>query len=350
MKVISLTDWPVRIEGIVSLEPTPQGLICWRIPHDQRDLFHKNMHHNASSAAGVRISFISDTPAIELDVTMNGDFHTGPRFDGNFDLLIDDTFHQRRNFQELEPVGFEPGRRKTLRFDQLPQGEHRYEIYLPQQPITALVELRVDTHASLAPDRRRRTRWLTHGSSITHCGHAAGPTETWPALVARKFNLNHTNLGFGGQCHLDPMVARIIKERSVDVISLCFGINVIGSASLSPRTFREAAIGFIHTIRDGKPHRPIALISPIYAEPYETQRNAVGFTLPMMRDMLRETVELLAHHGDANLVYIDGLDIFGQADADLLSDGVHPTPEGYHRMAERFSEVAMPRLLAMHNA
>lgn len=351
MKTISLTDWPVRIEGIISLEPTPHGLICWRIPHDQRDLFNENLHHNASCAAGVRISFVSDTPVIELDVTMGGNFITGPRLDGNFDLVIDDQFDRRINFRASEPHGVEIGQVKTLRFGDLPEGKHRYEIYLPQQPITGLVELRIDQHGSLAPDRRRRTRWLTHGSSITHAGHAAGPTETWAALVAKQFNLNHTNLGYGGHCHLDPMVARVIQSRNVDVISLCLGINVMGAGSLSPRTFREAAIGFIKTIRDGKPYQPIAVMSPIYAEKFETTANAAGMTLVMMRDMLQETVDVLSRHGDANLIYINGLDILGEADTELLlDDGVHPAPEGFHHMARQFAKVAMPRLLDMHNA
>lgn len=270
---------------------------------------------------------------------------TGPRLDGNFDLMVDGALFKRLNFRDVEPKGFQAKQVKTLRFENLPEGEHRIGLFLPQQPITGLVELRVDKDATLAPDRRHRTRWLAHGSSITHCGHAAGPTETWPALVANEFDLNHTNLGYGGQCHIDQMVARIIKDRPADVISICLGINVIGAGSLSPRTFREAAIGFIKTIRDGKPHRPIALMSPIFAEPYETKPNAVGMTLPMMRDALQQVVDILTRHGDQNLIYINGLDIFGPADADHLSDGVHPTHEGYHLLAKRYCEIAMPKLL-----
>ena len=51
-------------------------------------------------------------------------------------------------------------------------------------------------------------RWITYGSSITHCRTAASPAATWPALVARARGLKLTALGFRGQAHADPMIAR----------------------------------------------------------------------------------------------------------------------------------------------
>ena len=347
MKTLSLTDWPVRIDGVVSLEQTQRGLVCWRIPHEQRDLFNSAMHFAASGASGVRLGFESDTSVLEIDITMAGDMQTGPRWDGNFDLLVDGELHQRRNFAKTEPVEFDEQTVKTLRFDDLPDGQHLLRLYLPQLPSVGIVALRIDEHASVAPDRRCRARWLAHGSSITHCGHAGGPSETWPALVARQFDYDLTNLGYGGQCHLDQMVARIIRDRPADLISLCFGINVQGAGSLGPRAFRESAIGFIKTIRDAKPDTPMALMSPIFSFDRESEPNTVGLNLPMMRDMLRETVEVLTRHGDENLIYINGLQIIGEADGHLLSDRLHPDPEGYKLMAKRYADLAMPRLQAM---
>jgi lysophospholipase L1-like esterase len=41
--------------------------------------------------------------------------------------------------------------------------------------------------------------------------------------------------------------------------------------------------------------------------------------------------------GDAHLHYVNGLDLFGSADAGDLPDDLHPNPAGYRRMGERFA-------------
>ena len=87
------------------------------------------------------------------------------------------------------------------------------------------------------------------------------------------------------------------------------------------------------------------MMSPVFSPDRETQPNVVGLTLVMMRDMLRDAVQALTRHGDRNLHYIDGLSILGEAQSHLLTDGVHPGPEGYKHMAKRYAQVVMPLLL-----
>ena len=56
-------------------------------------------------------------------------------------------------------------------------------------------------------------------------------------VVARDQNFNLTCLGYGGQCHLDSMVARMIRDLPANFISMCLGINIQGASSLGPRAF-----------------------------------------------------------------------------------------------------------------
>lgn len=44
--------------------------------------------------------------------------------------------------------------------------------------------------------------------------------------------------------------------------------------------------------------------------------------------------------GDTNLHLIDGLELFGSAEAIDLPDGLHPNAAGYVRMGERFHQAA----------
>jgi hypothetical protein len=163
-------------------------------------------------------------------------------------------------------------------------------------------------------------------------------------VVARARDLHLTSLGFGGQEHVEPMVARVIRDLPADLISLCVGGNVWGSATLSERTFRAAVIGMVLTIRDSHPRTPIALASFIHAPCHEGVHNAHCADLDDYRRWTREAAEALIRRGDGRLIYVHGPDLFGPEYADRCPDGVHPDGEGQRILGRRYLETVMPRL------
>ena len=62
----------------------------------------------------------------------------------------------------------------------------------------------------------------------------------------------------------------------------------------------------------------------------------VGFTLVDMRQEVVEAVQAMKDRGDANLHYVDGLEVFGPDLAHLLPDDLHPDAEGYKIMGQNF--------------
>ena len=197
--------------------------------------------------------------------------------------------------------------------------------------------LELSPGASIAPYEDTRPKWITYGSSITHCRTAERPSETWPAIVAREQGLNLTCLGYGGQCQLDTMVARMIRELPVDFLSMKVGINSYESGSFNPRSFAPAIIGFVQVVREGHPETPLAVISPIASPPRESTRNSAGFTLERMREEVAGAVAALQSHGDRNIHYFNGLDLFGLEYAHMLPDELHPHAQGYKVLAQNFS-------------
>ena len=145
---------------------------------------------------------------------------------------------------------------------------------------------------------------------------------------------------------LDPPARRMHRlDLPADRLSMCVGINVYGGASLGPRAFRQAVIGTVRTVREKHPETPFTVMSPIFGCAREREPNAVGFTLPAMRQEVRAAVEDLRAHGDGAVHYVNGLEILGEADAHLLPDELHPDAEGYRLMGRRFLEkVARPIL------
>lgn len=231
-----------------------------------------------------------------------------------------------------------------MRFEGLPEREKRIELYLSQKADMVITGLSIDADAtrSLLPDDR--PRWITYGSSITQAKAAASPAQTWPAIVARRQKLHLTALGYSAQCHMEPMVARMIRDLDADFISLCIGINIQGGASLSPRTFKWAAVGMVKIIRERHPEIPIVVQSPIFSPDREINENVVGLNLVKMREELADAVERLRALGDDRLFYLDGLKIFGPEHIDHLPDRLHPDAEGYRIMADNFEKYVMEEM------
>jgi lysophospholipase L1-like esterase len=282
--------------------------------------------------AGVRITFQSNTTMVAGAVA-DADPESSP-----IDLCCDGQF-----------VGTaELARQDGFCFDHLPDGQKQIELWLPQFGMFRLRGLVFSAGATLAPVEDTRPRWITYGSSITQCRAAESPTQTWPAIVARRLGLNLTCLGFGGECHIDNMIARMIRDLPADVISLCLGINVFGGASLSPRSFRPAIIGFAQTVREGHPDIPLIVMSPIYSPPREVTPNVVGFVLPFMRREIETAVHTLQEYGDTNIHYVDGLTNLSADHAHLLPDDLHPNAEGYKLMGRNISR-AFAKILGSSN-
>jgi len=156
-----------------------------------------------------------------------------------------------------------------------------------------------------------------------------------------------TNLGLGGQCHLDPTVAMVIRDRPADLITLKLGVNCVISGSLNARTFPAAITGMVSIIRERQPLVPIGLVSPIMYPSREKEPNAVGCTMRDVRDAIRDVCQRLTDAGDRNLSFYDGLQIFGRAEMEQYSaDQCHPDADGIEVLAEAFDRIVMSDLMS----
>ena len=316
------------VQGAVSCETGADWIKPWRLPFDALKLFppEDGLVARAEMPAGVRLHIRTDSAVIELSVL--------PRAEARlFDLTIGGTLVRSHTL---------PANAECLRFADLPAGDKDVEIWLSHIHPVALRWLGLEPGASFALPRDTRPRWTTYGSSISHCGSAHSPSRTWPACVARSRGFNLTCLGFGGNCHIEPMIARVIRDLPADFISLKLGINVMGASSLSPRTFRPAIIGLVQILRETHADVPVALISPIVSPPREDTANAVGLSLRGMRREAEDAAERLRACGDTNLSYFSGLELFGAELVDAyLPDLLHPNGDGYEVLARNFEAVVL---------
>ncbi|NQW21333.1 MAG: GDSL family lipase [Chloroflexi bacterium] len=317
-QLIAAGDSRLKWLGEISTEVGDGWVMPWRVPHSERGLYALELAERAAMPAGVRLCFRSDSSSLEVSCDSSEERNL-------LDLVIDGKL-----ISSAKTVGT-----TSIRFGNLGSGSKSFELWLPQAGEFRFGGLRIEAGAEFsAPTESSAKKWITYGSSISQCRTANSPTKTWPAIVARTRGYDLTCLGFGGQCHLDPLIARVIRDREADLISLCLGINIYGGATLNQRTFGPGILGFVNIVREKHPTTPIVLLSPIYSPGREDTLNAVGFTLKQMRDEVAGAVETLKANGDEHVSYVDGLDVFDSSKAHLLPDDLHPDNEGYGVMAD----------------
>lgn len=368
MRAVPLVGGPVELRGALDVEITPAGVMPRRLPAWTKEQYQDPSVHGVTvMPSGVRLVFRTDARELELEVlTSTGQLDTDPRPrpTGMIDLLVNGTLAGRHQ----APVGnvvrmagpgavqrLIPGEPGTVRFAGLQTGMKNIELWLPQQTPTELVALRADGDV-LPPLPDGRRRWIHHGSSISHCIEADGPTDTWPVVAAALGGVEVINLSQAGNALLDPYVARTIRDMPADLISLKVGVNIVSLAAFRVRTFGPAVHGFLDTIREGHPVTPLLLTSPVscpaleetpgptamgpggkitaLGDPSEVARGAL--TLAVVRAEL-ERIVTIRQARDPHLHYLDGRELLGPDEADDLTDGLHPTATAYRRMGKHFA-------------
>ncbi|MDR7303316.1 GDSL-type esterase/lipase family protein [Haloactinomyces albus] len=377
-------DWittPVTadlLHGALDLESTEHGVLPHRLPSRARaQCADGQLAMVEAQPSGVRLVLRTRATAVELDTLATKTVHQGapPRPDGVYDLLIDGHLADRASVTGGNVLTVDmttgsaetrPGPVGTVRFSGLPDRVKDVEIWLPHNEITQLVALRTDTPVEPVPDGGRRV-WLHHGSSISHGSDAASPSTTWPALAASLGDVELINLGLGGSALLDAFTARALRDTPADLISIKIGINLVNTDLMRLRAVTPAVHGFLDTIREGHPTTPLLVVSPILCPVHEdtpgpsvpdfsdlgagklqfraagdpAERAAGKLTLGVIRDELSRIVQQRAVD-DPHLHYLDGRDLYGEADfAELpLPDQLHPDAVTHRRIGERFAELA----------
>ena len=337
------------IEGALGLIAREDSLQPIRLPWEDMPLHHATMNSpmTALSPAGVRLRFRSDSDRISLDVEHEP-----------IALLTREMPLPLCAYDLVTPDGRimrgKPDRdhgQARIMFEGLGGDEKLLEIWLPQGTAVRIRGIAVADSARIGPAADDRPHWVSYGSSITHCAWVDGPTDTWPSIAARRLGWRLTCLGFNGACHLVPLVARAMAGLQADRFTLKLGINVHNLQTLRERTFAPLVHGFIATLRERHPTTPITVISPIFSPGREDSAVtdiptyfggvplAGDLSLNDMRQRLSDVVALYRARGDQAIEYLDGRTLFGEADVDLLPDGLHPSPAGYALMGARFSRI-----------
>ena len=149
------------------------------------------------------------------------------------------------------------------------------------------------------------------------------------------------NLGLAGSALLDPFTARTMRDTPADLVSVKIGINIVNLDLMRRRAFGPAVHGFLDTIREGHPHVPLLVVSPVLCPIHEETPGPGTFDVDALGDgelrflatgdpadvqagkltlqvIRKELARIVAQRAEADpaIHYLDGLDLYGAADHD----------------------------------
>ncbi|WP_430785730.1 GDSL-type esterase/lipase family protein [Actinoplanes sp. G11-F43] len=363
------------LTGFADLEHTGHGLLPHRLPAWARArTADPQLAMVEAQPSGVRLTFRTRATVVELDTLPTRRAFTGlpERPHGVYELLVDGVPTAQATAPGATVITVDmaagtadvrPGEPGTVVFTGLAGTDKTVQIWLPHNEVTELVALRTDAPVEPAPPSGLPV-WLHHGSSISHGSNATNPTGIWPAVAATTAGLDLINLGLGGSALLDSFTARTMRDTAADLISVKIGINIVNADLMRLRAFGPAVHGFLDTIRDGHPDTPLLVVSPIHCPIHEDTPGPGAFdtaafgrgevlfratgdpaetaagklTLTVIRDELSRVVAQRAAT-DPNLHYLDGLELYGEKDADAhpLPDRLHPDTATHRLIGERFA-------------
>lgn len=222
----------------------------------------------------------------------------------------------------------------------LPSGRREYLLYLPLYNGVQRAELGIPAGATLAkagpwgPGNRRPI--LFYGTSILQGGCASRPGMVHSAILGRRLDYPHINLGFSGNGRMEPELADLLAELAPSVYVLDCLPNMDAAA------VHERVEPFVRILRAARPHTPILLV--------EDRSYADAFLVASKREQndanhraLDAAFKRLRQSGVKHLYRLEGSELLGR-DGEGTVDSSHPTDLGFMRQADAFGN-ALRKLL-----
>ena len=201
------------------------------------------------------------------------------------------------------------------------EGEKTCLVYLPLWDEVLSLELGIDGDSRIeAVPNPFRHRIVVLGSSITHGASAGRPGMTWTARLARRMGLDFLNLGYSGQCKLQPEFARMLAEMDADAFVFdAFSTRAPGDRSGSTPSWRPSAGASLDA--------PLIFIQTEVRETSNFNLRARGIRIRQMRR--RRSRRPAADEGRRNIYFIDSRGMIGTDHLGTV-DGSHPSDQGFH--------------------
>lgn len=159
-----------------------------------------------------------------------------------------------------------------------------------------------------------------YGSSITQGACTSRPGNTYEAMLTRRLDSDHINLGFSGNAKGEAAMAEYIASLDMSVFVCDYDFN-----ALEPQDLEATHYPFYRIVRDKRPELPIIFIT----RPSKKKLK----TITLRREVIKRTYDRAVSEGDKKVYFLNGADFFPFDSNEFTVDNVHPTDLGFYFMA-----------------
>lgn len=316
IRFYSVKDEPFSVHGLIH-----EGGKYRRMPEVVANTVSPQVASLHACCAGGRVRFRTDSPYIAISAKMEHILRM-PHFAltgvSGFDM------YDGENFAKcfVPPLGLVDGYSAIYDFPTQKMREITINFPLYADVCELYIGLDKDARLEGASGYRGKSPVVYYGSSITQGGCASRPGNAYEAIISRRLNIDHINLGFSGSAKGEDEIMDYIASLDMSVFVYDYDYN----APTLEHLLNTHERGF-KKIREAHPDLPIIMLSrptPTlepkgYLERYE---------------IIKQTYENARASGDKNVYLICGTELFKACGGDGTVDGVHPTDFGFHSMAD----------------
>lgn len=288
------------------------------------------------ATAGMRLSFVTDSPCLALGVTIEAELKDRAAID----VKVDGRYlGSIANFTENGKALFPDGTVKTVgercypmgafrkEFD-LGDGEKTVTVYLTYPAKTVVSELSLSDGAFVRP-YRPKLRHLIYGDSITHGYTADYPSNTYIARLDDALDAESFHKGIDGGTYFAP-IAAAAPERAYDLVTVAYGTNDWDRVPFD--TFAKESSEFLSTLASRYPTAKIYVLTPTWRADCATKQRPKG-AMSDYRDFLAAECE---KHPNMRVIHCVN---FIPHDPELFEDKrLHPNDTGFAYYAEKLIE------------
>ena len=195
-------------------------------------------------------------------------------------------------------------------------------INFPLYSAVASLEIGLQEEAVLAPhpDYSIKKPVVFYGSSITQGGCASRPGNCYTAILSRRLDFDHVNLGFSGSGKAEKEIAEYVASLPMSVFVYDYDHNAPDADHLEATHER-----MFRTIREKQPNLPIVIL----ARPKYTLTAAEQERLAIIKATYTRAIA----SGDKDVYFLDGPSLMAMAEEEGTVDGTHPNDLGFASMA-----------------
>ena len=313
--------------GAEHIEQRPEGVWFQRMTDAQLEVYREpnpGFYVKALTTSGVRLSFETDSPSMELDISI---IKVMGRSYGTVEVICNgQALENINNYSHMDlPRAYAelsyPDVRKSMHYD-LGDGLKRIEILFPRTAGVYLHALSLADGATLTPVKPGK-KLLVFGDSITQGFDCLRPSSHYVYRLAASLDAEEFNKGIGGERHVPALVA-CEEPFTPDYILVAYGTN--DWAHETPQLLEEKCSGLYKILAEKYPGVPVITITPIWRSNIFSFAEHVKFeSFQQVEDcILRITAQY------PNVTVIKGFDLVPHDKSYFADWGLHPNDAGFY--------------------